>query len=138
MLYRMLPIWLLLTVMGAACQPPAPDRAWLHGSWQVDSLFRYYNGFTQRIPDGSSRGTFQYFASGKVREQMNDDYREFLYTWQGQDSLYFHTPEGDTLGVFQVLSLAPDRLVLRRAMDPLFDGPGQERYEIRYFSRIPN
>lgn len=110
----------------------------LLGEWQVDSLFRYYNGFTQRIHDGHKRASYRFLPGNKVREQKGQDYREYVYEWRAPDSLLYIAPDGQRIGAYQVLLLKADRLIMKKKQPVVFEGKQQERYEIRYFSKRTN
>ena len=125
---------LLSTVLllGACGSEP---REILLGTWQVDSVYLYYNGFEQRqTMPGADWALHQYRPDGTVREIKFDTYRAFRYQIE-EDRLYWRRPNGRTDGAYQILKLQPQRLVLKREKPPLFPGRRQERYEIRYFSR---
>jgi hypothetical protein len=118
----------------AACQP-SQDRALIVGHWKTDSVYRYYNGFSQTLREaGGTWSRFEYYANGKIRERRGDEYHEYLYEWKEPDSLIYRSPEGEVIGQFQLLELGREALVLKKSQPLLFGGAAQERYEIRYFS----
>lgn len=132
---------LLLAVVAAlltVCQPASTgiDRSALLGSWQVDSVYRHYNQFSQMEPEPVDPPTYHYLPGEKVREQKGKDYQEYLCQWREPDTLLYLAPEGDTIGMYQVLRLTEKHMVLKRPQPLIFPGPGQDRYEIRYFSRM--
>lgn len=125
---------LIMTLALVACQP-AQDRTQIVGHWKTDSVYRYYNGFSQTLREAASTWSrFEYFANGKIRERRGDEYHEYLYEWKEPDSLIYRSPEGEVIGQFQLLRLSRSSLVLKKSQPLIFSGEQQERYEIRYFS----
>jgi hypothetical protein len=127
---------LMLGMALAACElTPRIDRSQLLGRWQIDSIYRFYNGFEQHLEGKPDDPTYQYLPGEKVREEKGRDYREYRCEWREPDTLIYRAPEGEEIGTYQVLELRPRRLVLKRAQPLVFAGEGQERFEVRYFSR---
>ena len=126
---------LLGMVLGACESSPRVDRSHLLGRWQIDSVYRFYNGFEQHLPGQPDDPTYQYLPGEKVREEKGRDYREYRCEWHEPDTLIYRAPEGQVIGTYQVLELRSDRLVLKRAQPLIFAGKGQKRFEVRYFSR---
>jgi hypothetical protein len=126
-------LFLFMTLGLFACQPKI-DRTQLRGNWRVDSVYRYYNGFDMHLPGKADDPTYRYLAGNKVREQKGRDYREYSWEWHEPDTLVYRAPEGAVIGAYQVLELRPARMVLKRQQANIFEGEGQQRYEIRYFS----
>lgn len=102
----------------------------------MDSVYRYYNGFDMQLPGKPDDPTYHYLSGNKVREQKGRDYREYSWEWYEPDTLVYRAPAGAVIGAYQVLELHPGRLVLKRQQANIFEGAGQQRYEIRFFSRI--
>lgn len=130
--------WLILIpflVILIGCEEEVQQSAIL-GSWKVDSIQTYYNQFTSLIPGDIDHPTYEYLEGNKIREQKEGDFREFIYEWPAPDSMIFRSPAGETIASFQVLHLSGDRMVLKLKMNPIFEGKGQERFEIRHYSRI--
>ena len=117
-----------------ACSAPVDPDA-IQGQWKVDSVFRYYNGFEQHIPGKKTDPTYHYLEGNKVREQKGRDYREYIYAWKDPDTLSYQAPDGEMIGIYQVLHLSSHQMALKRQQPHIFAGGGQERYEIRYFSK---
>jgi hypothetical protein len=113
------------------------DPADLSGHWKIDSVYRYYNRFEQHIAGKESDPTYLYLPGDKVREQKGEDYREYIFEWKMPDTLVYRAPEGQIIGTYQVLQLSTQQMVLKRQQPLIFPGSGQERYEIRYFSKMP-
>lgn len=111
------------------------DEAKIVGTWKIDSVYKYYNGYDQHIPGRINDPFYIYLKNKKVREQKGESYREYLYEWRDQDSLFYLSPEGKYIGKYQVLELTTSRMVLKRKQPNIFKGKNQERFEVRYFSR---
>lgn len=109
--------------------------AYLIGEWKTDSIMTYYNGFETREKASPFESIFTYKTNQIVRESRGTDFREFQYDFIAPDSLAYISPEGKLLGTYQILELKPEKLVLKKEKGVLFPGKGQERYEVRIFSK---
>lgn len=126
---------LALSFLTIHCQNPIRTE-YLIGKWKTDSIIIYYNGFETREKAGQFESVFTYQNQQIVRESRGDDFREFQYHFTPPDSLTYISPEGNILGAYQILQLSVDQLVLRKEKEVIFSGEGQERYEIRIFSKL--
>ena len=118
-----------------ACQSPvSPDQ--LIGSWQTDSIYTYYNGFQDSRKAGGYESMFTYKPNGIIRESRGTDFREFIYQWKEPDTLTYQSADGRQIGTYQVLKLGKNELILKKQKGPIFEGKGQERYEVRFFSKV--
>ena len=116
------------------CDSTQSRKKILVGAWKTDSTFMFYNGFSQsQYKEGADWATHLYHADGKVEEQKFGTSRAHRYTWEA-DTLIWSGSAGEQR--FLVLELQSKRLVLKKIKQPLFPGENQERYEIRYFSRL--
>lgn len=116
------------------CQPGYREKQ-LVGTWKVDSLYSFYNGFDfWQYDEGADWATYIYHADGKMEEMRYDAPRHFRYYLSG-DTLYWESLQEPGGGYFQVLALHRDRMVLRKDKVPMFGDQQEERYEIRFFSR---
>ncbi|MCB0629794.1 MAG: hypothetical protein R2824_02110 [Saprospiraceae bacterium] len=127
--------YILLLLPFFACRPQAPVERLL-GAWKVDSTYTYYNGFsyTQR-EEGSDWATYVYEPDGIMKEIKYGSFQSYFFDWQGKDTIALRSTQGGDKLYFQVLSLDPQTLVLKRSRSPIFSGNNQERYEIRFLSR---
>lgn len=108
----------------------------LLGTWQVDSVYSYYNGFDiWEYEKGMDWADYEYTPDGKMKEIKFGTFRAYRYRLSG-DSLFWISESEPKAGWFEIIDLRPDYLVLKRVKAPLFEGKSQERYEIRFFSRI--
>ncbi len=128
----------LALLIGIACCCCAPDRKTaILGSWKVDSVYAYYNGFDfWEYEEGADWATYEYTAGGLMKEIKFGTYRPYRYRLFG-DTLFWMAEREPEAGLFEILELKSDYMVLRKTKAPLFSGQAQERYEIRFFSRAP-
>lgn len=116
------------------CDSTQSRKKILVGAWKTDSTFMFYNGFSQsQYKEGADWATHLYHADGKVEEQKFGTSRKHRYDLQADTLIWFDANEGQR---FLILELQPKRMVLKKSKPPLFPGENQERYEIRYFSKI--
>lgn len=123
----------VLVLISSNCTPD-PEKLLL-GSWQVDSVYSYYNGFGYwEYEEGIDWATYEYTPDGKMKEIKFGTYRPYRYRLSN-DTLLWISDNEPQAGWFEILELRQDYLVLKRDKAPLFSGKAQERYEIRFFSR---
>jgi hypothetical protein len=68
---------------------------------------------------------------------QGNEFRFFFYNLQG-DSLTYTTADHRRIDGLLILTLTDQQLVLKKEKAPLFKGEKQERYEIKYFSKVTN
>ena len=107
------------------------------GAWKIDSTYTYYNGFdfTQRAAD-RDWATYIYEKDGMMKEVKTDFFQSYFFKFLSEDTLVVSSARGGDRATFNILYLDTKQMALRKAKDPVFSGGNQERYEIRYFSRI--
>ncbi|MDP4712424.1 MAG: lipocalin family protein [Saprospiraceae bacterium] len=128
------PFVLILLMASNACQQSYRQEQ-LYGTWQVDSVYAFYNGFGYwQYEDGYDWANYVYLPDGRLEEVKYDNPRYFRYQLSG-DTLFWESLEEAQGGVFKVLSLQRDNMVLRKDKPSMFGNPNEERYEIRFFSR---
>ena len=130
---------ILLTVFCLfACKNSTPQEL-IIGTWKIDSTYTYYNGFdfTQRVADGNW-ATYVYEKDGMMKEIKKGYLQQYFFELPAEDTLVVTSVKGGQHATFNILYLNQGQLVLKKSKDPVFGGGGkQERYEIRYFSKIP-
>ncbi|HEY8934933.1 MAG TPA: hypothetical protein VIM65_06910 [Cyclobacteriaceae bacterium] len=123
--------------IGVCCtQPPSDRKELIVGSWKTDSVYTYYNGFGFTRTDMEETPLQHYQADGKLKMTREDETRFFFYSLPATDSLIQQTLDRKNLGSFKILLLDENKLILKKIKSPLFSGKNQERFEVRYFSRI--
>jgi hypothetical protein len=118
----------------ASCQQHH-DVADLQGSWKIDSVGTFYNGFTMTTAAAGDEPLQHYEPEGKLRMTQGAEFRYFLYELRS-DTLTQFTTEYQKLETFTVIGLDADHLVLQKEKKPLFAGKEQRRYETRYYSKV--
>lgn len=121
-------------ILLASCS--SDKRKLLQGSWHVDSVYSFYNGFGYMRKDLDEEPLQHYQADGRLRMTRGTEFRFFLYEMPTSDSLIQRSLEKRRMGKFLIVKLDQDQLVLRKEMPFVFPGNNQSRYELRYFSRV--
>lgn len=106
------------------------------GVWKTDSILQYTNGFVERkgALDPDENIVYEYGNSGRLIMKKDHEQRNFQFEVVAGDSLIYRDAGGFFMVGYRILSLSPDRLVLKKKQAPMFPGPNQEVYEIRQFS----
>lgn len=113
-----------------------PQEQLLLGSWQVDSVYSYYNGFVYwQRDEGPDWATYVYHPNGQMDEVKYDNPRHYKY-FLSHDTIYWESLSQSGRGWYKVLALNPQKMVLKKEKAPMFGDHTEERYEIRYFSRL--
>ena len=112
------------------------DQKNLQGAWRIDSMYDFYNGFTYMNRNPQPPEVHVYKGEHTMLRRGMGHERPYYYSIDGNQLLI-----SDTLGApaspHLVLRLDSNQLVLKRESAPLFPGGKQERYIVRYFTRIP-
>ena len=125
---------LLLLLLINACQGPNPEM--IVGTWKVDSTYQFYNGFDVSTDEGNWP-MFSYGEDGLLREEKDEQTRSYLYEFLEGDTLIVTPAQGGAATKYEVMVLNAEKMVLRLRRDPVFGGSAsEERYEVRYFSKV--
>lgn len=108
----------------------------LEGTWHMDSIYSYYNGFTFTRKDIHDEPLQRYQPDGSLIMTLKKESRSFYFSIPVQDSLIHLTSDRSVLEKFAIVKLDNDMLALKKSLNPVFKGPHQERYEVRYFSKV--
>ena len=107
----------------------------LTGTWQMDSTYYYYNGFDYTSTNNLQKESYQYSPDGIVKVKTFQD--QLFFHFLVQDTLLAYTDgEGKLTNQYAILKMNEHQLVLKKDKAPVFKGAHQQRYEIRYFSKI--
>lgn len=106
----------------------------LQGTWKVDSVYSFYNGFANIEKDVMGLEEYTYLPDGTVNVTWRGSTRSWKYQLVGSDSLVYFEGQHE-VSRFNILSIEERRLVLRKDLKPIFKGKDQDRYEIRFFSK---
>lgn len=109
----------------------------LIGAWKVDSTYTYYNGFSYiQREKGNDWGNYVFDQTGLMKEVKHESFQSYRYNLTNTaDTLILRAIPLDNLSRFAVLKLQNDQLILKKIKKPIFDGNGQLRYEIRFYSK---
>lgn len=108
----------------------------LEGTWHMDSIYTYYNGFTFTRKDIHDEPLQRYQPDGSLIMTLKEESRTFYFSMPAQDSLIHLASDKSVLEKFAIVKLDTDLLALKKSLNPVFKGPPQERYEVRYFSKL--
>ena len=124
---------LLICITFLLSQCKTSNVADLHGTWKVDSVYSFYNGFD--MTNAVQEPFYHFQTDGRLRMTQDLEYRYFKYTLHG-DSLTYSTLEDKRIDGLLIVALDEDHLVLKKDKSLLFKGGNQQRYEIKYFSKV--
>ena len=110
------------------------DKSSIIGTWKVDSIYTYYNGFTFTRKDIEDEPLLEYQSDGRLKMTKGRESRFFLFD-SIEDTLFHRNLDHGMLEKFLIQKLNGNQLALRKEMRPVFTGKNQERYEIRYLSK---
>lgn len=108
----------------------------LEGTWHMDSIYSYYNGFTFTRTDIYDEPLQRYQPDGSLIMTLKKESRTFYFSMPEKDSLIHLTSNKSVHEKFVIVKLDNDILALRKTLNPVFKGLKQERYEVRYFSKV--
>jgi hypothetical protein len=120
----------------SACQQSYETHE-LVGKWEVDSIYTYYNGFSYTSTDNFIPATYTYAEDGTLQEEKLGGGRTIYYRLTAPDSLIYESADQTVLGRYHIQKLDRNQLVLEKDKAPLFEGKEQSRYEVRFFSKLP-
>lgn len=124
---------LLMLMLLVLTQCQTKDVSNLHGTWKVDSVYSFYNGFDMTSPGQEPLYHFQ--PDGRLRMSKDKEYRYFIYKVQN-DSLIYTTVDDKRVDGLLILDVNEQQMVLKKAKSILFKGNNQERFEIKYLSKV--
>lgn len=107
------------------------------GAWQIDSVFDYYNGFTYTNTNPFPKEVHVYQEDNTMLRRGLGEQKTYYFELKGQHLTIRDLPQATVGNELEITELTPQRLVLRKKKRPQFEGKNQERYELRYFSRVP-
>jgi hypothetical protein len=124
---------LLVVMIAVMCSHCQWEKSDLHGTWKLDSVYTYYNGFDMTSPGKEPLYHFQ--DDGRLRMTQGTEFRFFIYEVEN-DSLSYHTLDDQLIDAFEILDIDDNKLILKKEKKVLFTEKNQERFEIKYFSRV--
>ena len=126
---------LVICILLIRCSGNNRQRA-LEGTWHMDSIYSYYNGFTFTRTDIYDEPLQRYQPDGSLIMTLKKESRTFYFSMPAKDSLIHLTSNKSVHEKFTIVKLDNHILALRKSLNPVFKGSKQERYEIRYFSKV--
>lgn len=108
----------------------------LEGTWRMDSVYSYYNGFAFTRKDILDEPLQRYEPDGSLIMSLKEESRTFYFSMPVSDSLIHLAADKSVIDKFAIITLDNDILALKKSLNPVFKGPQQERYEVRYFSKV--
>ncbi|MBX3255520.1 MAG: hypothetical protein KF862_15370 [Chitinophagaceae bacterium] len=125
----------LLTLTLQQCKRADVRSAITGTTWQTDSIYDYYNGFGYMNRTPYPKEIFRYRKDSIATHEGMD--RELLFYYSTTDtSIVLRDMQGNLVSDFKILQLTDKNMVLKKNRDFIFPGKNQERYEIRYFSKL--
>jgi hypothetical protein len=113
----------------------ADKNSLLLGTWKTDSVYTFYNGFGFTKYDFEEEPLHHYQVNDRLVMTREGESRFFSYRIQN-DSLVYGKSDKEGSEKFRILKLDAYQLIVRKDLDPIFPGKNQQRYVIRYFSRM--
>lgn len=124
---------ILCIAMLSACQ--RTNKQQLVGKWKLDSAYYHYNQFGFSSGGWHQEELYEFLPSGETRTIAQKSALTNEYKVDDNELCYFNE-EGVLINTYEILLLDRDHLVLRAEKQPLFDGANQNRFEVRYFSKL--
>jgi len=112
------------------------DQKKLHGAWRIDSLYDFYNGFTYMNRNPQPAEVHVYKGEHTMLRRGMGHEKPYYYSIEDKQLMISDTV-GAPASPYIILRLDSNQLVLKKESEPIFPGEKQERYVIRYFTRIP-
>lgn len=107
----------------------------LVGTWEIDSVFDYHNGFTFTNTNPSPRETHTYNLDGTMLREGMGEKKQYFYELSDKQLIIRDLPNASVGNEMEIINLDNTQLVLKKNKRPLFEGKKEVRYELRYFSR---
>jgi hypothetical protein len=120
------------------CSTPDRERMIL-GTWQVDSVYTFYNGFGFTRYGVGEEPMLEFKTNGIGAFFLRGEQRPFSYAIRLPDTLkLMNEDRSQVLHEYKIQQLTPTAIVLRLEKRTLFKEKNQDRYEIRYLSKTTN
>lgn len=130
----MQPITILFAILFLfSCSQPNATK--ILGSWQIDSVYDYHNGFTFTNRSPYPREVYEYKPGNILLRKGMGEQLEYHYTCT-DSVLNLSSAQGASLGKAIIIFLDDEKLALKEDLKSPFPGKNERRYQIRYFSRV--
>jgi hypothetical protein len=124
---------LIFVIANFGCGSPVEDR--LVGEWQLDSARYFYNNFENSSGGWHHKEIYEFTPTGVAITRAVNSSISSQYLVKGNELIYLDD-QGNPSDTHKILALTENNLVMKTEKQPLFKGPNQRRYEIRYFSKV--
>ncbi|MDN3686263.1 hypothetical protein [Cyclobacterium jeungdonense] len=124
---------LFCAAMLGACRRTTEQQ--LLGKWKLDSAYYHYNQFGFSSGGWHQEEVYEFLPSGETRTIAQNSILSNDYEIKDSQLSYFDE-EGVLINTYEILLVDGDQLVLRAEKQPLFKGNNQNRFEVRYFSKL--
>ncbi|EPR67652.1 hypothetical protein [Cyclobacterium qasimii] len=105
------------------------------GEWKLDSAYYHYNQFDFSSEGWHQEEIYKFLPSGEAITSAVNASVSNKYSIKDNRLNYFDA-NGGLVNVYEILSINAENMVLRMEKKPLFKGANQNRFEIRYFSKV--
>lgn len=105
------------------------------GEWKLDSAYYHYNQFNFSSDGWHQDERYTFLPTGEaITSAVNSSIRN-KYAIEDKH-LNYYDEKGNLVNIYEILSLSDENMVLRVEKKPLFKGANQNRFEVRYFSKV--
>lgn len=127
--------WVLLIflISVSGCTSPVGDQ--LVGEWRLDSAYYFYNNFEYAGDSWHQKEIYEFTTDGVALTKVVKSSISNQYIVKGKELIYLDE-QGNLLNTYEIVKLTKNLLALKTEKKPLFKGPNQNRYQVRYFSRV--
>ncbi len=108
----------------------------LIGTWQIDSVYDYYNGFTFTDKKPYPLEVHVYQPDKTMLRKGMGEVKTYYFELNNNTLTIRDLPLATTGNEMEIVTITDSSLVLRKNKRPDFPGANQERYELRYFHRV--
>ena len=105
------------------------------GEWRLDSAYYHYNQFNFSSQGWHQEELYTYLPTGETITSAVNSSISNKYSVK-DNHLNYYDENGDLVNVYQIISIDKENMVLRTDKKPIFKGENQNRFEIRYFSKM--
>jgi hypothetical protein len=105
------------------------------GEWRLDSAYYHYNQFNFSSQGWHQEEIYTFLPTGETITSAVNSSISNKYSVKDNRLNYYHQ-NGDLANVYEIISIDNQKMVLRTEKKPIFKGQNQNRFEIRYFSKM--
>tara|TARA_R110002124_G_C8971436_1_gene515159 strand:+ start:4719 stop:5120 length:402 start_codon:yes stop_codon:yes gene_type:complete len=105
------------------------------GEWRLDSAYYHYNQFNFSSHGWHQEETYKYLPTGETITSAVNSSVSNKFSIEDKRLKYFDS-NGELVNIYDILSIDGKNMVLRTDKKPIFKGKNQNRFEVRYFSKM--